>query len=185
MAGEKHHRQPLCRRLLFNRTWAPHENRWQAAQLGALHLDGRYLEACFEARLGRRVRQLGYELVADGKGSREIAGVPRTINDKPFDLRLAFKQECEQELWAECSRLIANCIIVYNASILSRLLEHQERTGDTEGAQATKKICPIAWQHINLQGRFEFLKTPDALNLDAIIRTLTTPQIGRIVNLFA
>jgi TnpA family transposase len=99
--------------------------------------------------------------------------------------KLRFRQECEQELWAECSRLIANCIIFYNASILSRLLEHQERTGDTQGAEATKKICPIAWQHINLQGRFEFLKTPDALDIDAIIRALTTPQEGRVVNLFA
>jgi hypothetical protein len=40
-------------------------------------------------------------------------------------------------------------------------------------------------QHINLQGRFEFLKTPDALNIDAVIRALTTPQKGRVVNLFA
>jgi TnpA family transposase len=98
--------------------------------------------------------------------------------------KLRFKQECEQELWAECSRLIANCIIFYNASILSRLLEHQESIGDTQGAEATKKVCPVAWQHINLQGRFEFLKSPDSLNVDAIIRELTTPQADRVVNLF-
>ena len=59
-----------------------------------------------------------------------------------------------------------------NASILSRLLEHQERTGDIQGAEATKKIAPIAWQNINLQGRFAFLKQPDALHVDAIIRAL-------------
>ncbi len=49
---------------------------------------------------------------------------------------------------------------------------------------ATKKIAPIAWQHINLQGRYEFQKTPDALNVDAIIRVLTRPA-GRVVNLVA
>jgi hypothetical protein len=58
---------------------------------------------------------------------------------------LRFKLECEQELWAECSRLIANCIIFYNASILSRLLEHQEevqaRKTRTETARAT------TWAH--------------------------------------
>jgi hypothetical protein len=86
--------------------------------------------------------------------------------------RLRFKTEYEQELWSECSRLIANCIIFYNASILSRLLEHRDRTGDTQGAAATKKVSPIAWQNINLQGRFEFLKQPDPLNLDAIVREL-------------
>jgi len=69
-------------------------------------------------------------------------------------------------------RLIANCIIFYNASLLSRLLEHRDKTGDIRGAEATKKISPIAWQHINLQGRYEFQKQPDALNVDAIIRAL-------------
>ena len=98
--------------------------------------------------------------------------------------KLRFKQECEQELWAECSRLIANCIIFYNASVLSRLLEHQESIGDMRDAEATKKVCPVAWQHINLQGRFEFLKAPDILSVDAIIRALTTPHAGRVVNLF-
>jgi hypothetical protein len=71
------------------------------------------------------------------------------------------------------SRLIANCVIFYNASILSRLLEHQEASGDLQGAAATKKVSPIAWQHINLHGRYEFLSQPAPLNVDAIIRELT------------
>lgn len=95
--------------------------------------------------------------------------------------KLRFKTEYEQELWAECSRLIANCIIFYNASILSRLLEHQEKTGDTHGAEATKTISPIAWQHINLQGRYEFLNQPDPLNVDAIIRALVDAPGAREV----
>ena len=66
----------------FNRTWAEHEGRWQAAQLGDLHLDGRYLEAAFEARLGARLRQLGYAIARDGKGSWEIVGVPEPVIDK-------------------------------------------------------------------------------------------------------
>ena len=40
------------------------------------------------------------------------------------------------------------------------------------GADATKKVAPIAWQHINLHGRYEFQKQPDPLNVDAIIREL-------------
>jgi TnpA family transposase len=97
--------------------------------------------------------------------------------------KLRFKTEYEQEIWSECSRLMANCIIFYNASILSQLLEHQEQTGDTQGPEATKKIAPIAWQHINLQGRFEFLKQPDTLNVDAIIRALTGRRVGRTMAL--
>jgi hypothetical protein len=87
--------------------------------------------------------------------------------------KLRFKTEYEQDLWSECSRLIANCIIFYNASLLSRLLEHQEKSGDTQGAEAVKKISPIAWQHINLHGRYEFQKPLDPLDVDAIIREMT------------
>ena len=76
---------------IFNRTWAPHENRWQAAQLGDLHLDGRYLEAAFEARLGRRLRGLGYELAPDGKGSWEIVGVPASVTLPAFNSGASFQ----------------------------------------------------------------------------------------------
>jgi len=78
---------------IFARTWAPHENRWQNAQLYDLHLDRPYLEAAFEARLGKRLQQLGYTLESDGKGSWEIVGVPQSVNDK-FSRR-AFEIEAE------------------------------------------------------------------------------------------
>jgi Tn3 transposase DDE domain len=38
-----------------------------------------------------------------------------------------------QQLWSECSRLLANCIIYYNACIQSELLERAERRQDTKG----------------------------------------------------
>jgi TnpA family transposase len=44
--------------------------------------------------------------------------------------KLRFKTEYEQQLWGECSRLLTTCIIAYNATLLSRLLAHKERTGD-------------------------------------------------------
>jgi TnpA family transposase len=93
--------------------------------------------------------------------------------------KLRFKTEFEQDLWSECSRLIANCIIFYNASILSRILEHQERAGDTQGAEATKNVSPNAWQNVNLNGRYEFLKKVAPLNVDIIIRELTEIPINQ------
>ena len=38
--------------------------------------------------------------------------------------KLRFKSEHEQQIWGECSRLLTNCIIFYNATLLSRLLQH-------------------------------------------------------------
>ncbi len=36
-----------------------------------------------------------------------------------------------------------------------------------------KKVSPVAWQHINPHGRYEFQKQPNLLNIDAMVRELT------------
>ena len=86
--------------------------------------------------------------------------------------KLRFKTEHEQQLWGECSRLITNCIIYYNATILSHLLAHKESTGDVQGAALLKHVSPVAWQHINLYGRYEFRREPETINMPAIIQDL-------------
>jgi len=58
-------------------------------------------------------------------------------------------------------------------------LEHQERNGDTQGADATKKVSPIAWQNTNLHGRYEFQKQPDLLNVEAIVAGLLQRSANR------
>jgi Tn3 transposase DDE domain len=72
----------------------------------------------------------------------------------------------------ECSRLITNCIVFYNVTILSQLLAHKESAGDTQGAILIKQVSPIAWQHINLYGRYEFIKRLASINLNKIIQML-------------
>lgn len=86
--------------------------------------------------------------------------------------KLRFKSEHDQQIWQECSRLITNCIIFYNATLLSRLLQHAEDTGDEEVADMLKQVSPVAWQHINFYGRYEFGKQPNAIDLEAIIEKL-------------
>jgi TnpA family transposase len=49
--------------------------------------------------------------------------------------KLRFKAEDEQVLWSECSWLITNCIIYYNATILLLLAQH-EAAGDVAGIAA-------------------------------------------------
>ncbi len=86
--------------------------------------------------------------------------------------RLRFKKEKEQQLWNECSRLISNCIIYYNASILSSWLEYLESIGDSDGVYALSRISPIAWQHINFFGRYLFEEGPEVIDIDQIIADL-------------
>ena len=90
--------------------------------------------------------------------------------------QLRFKTEYEQQIWNECSRLIANCIIYFNATILSNLLEHKKSKGDKQALDLFTRISPVAWQHINFHGRFTFKARPENINMDAIIRQLADLQ---------
>jgi len=89
--------------------------------------------------------------------------------------KLRFKTEQEQQIWGECSRLLANCIIYYNASILSNMLDYRESNG--KDLDVLKHISPVAWQHINLYGRYEFNKNPEPIDMDVIIQELAQFQI--------
>jgi len=91
--------------------------------------------------------------------------------------KLRFRSEDDQQLWHECSRLITNCIIFYNMTILSRALAHKATTGDTAGAARLTQISPVAWQHINFYGRYEFTTGPDPLDMDALVEALTQTPI--------
>jgi TnpA family transposase len=86
--------------------------------------------------------------------------------------KLRFKTEEEQVLWRACSRLITNCIISYNATILSRLLEQQEAAGDASGITEVAHISPVSWQHINLYGRYEFAQTPAPIDVDTMVAAI-------------
>ena len=90
---------------------------------------------------------------------------------------LRFKTESEQLIWSECSRLITNCIIYYNATLLSRLLEIKEAAGEAEQVTRLGRVSPIAWQHINFQGRFEFLDPPAIIDLEPVVQELTQGSV--------
>ena len=87
--------------------------------------------------------------------------------------KLRFKTEYEQQLWEECSRLVTNCILYYNATILSHLLAHKEGMGDRQGAALLKQVSLVAWQHLNLHGRYEFRKSPEPIDIDALVQELS------------
>jgi len=95
--------------------------------------------------------------------------------------RLRFKTEHEQQLWGECARLLTNCIIHYNAMLVSNVLAYKEGVGDTQGAALLKQISPVAWQHINWYGRYECSKSPEIIDLDAIVQELSRVPISSIL----
>ncbi|WP_304519655.1 Tn3 family transposase [Clostridium tagluense] len=84
-------------------------------------------------------------------------------------------REQDQNIWGECGRLLANCIIYYNASILSNMLAYREVSG--KDSDVLKHISPVAWQHINLYCRYEFNIKSKYIDMDAIILKLAKFKI--------
>jgi len=83
--------------------------------------------------------------------------------------RLRVKTELEQQIWSECSRLLANCVIYYNASILSELLERKKQQGDEEQAGRIKRVSPVSRKHVNFYGEYSSLEPAGRINLSAIV----------------
>lgn len=75
----------------------------------------------------------------------------------------------EIALESECSRLIANVIIYYNVLMLSKLLAKFISEGKEREAALVKRLSPVAWQHINLFGRYEFNGEPNMPDIDEMI----------------
>jgi TnpA family transposase len=86
------------------------------------------------------------------------------------------KTESEQQIWNECSRLIANAVIYYNTALLSRIYARKQAAGDLEALEILRHISPVAWQHINLFGRFEFTQTGSRVDLDALAERFNDPD---------
>lgn len=79
------------------------------------------------------------------------------------------KTELEQNIWNECARFITNNIIYYQAYLLSALLTQKEKAGRHEEVDLIKRISPIAWQNVNLLGRFEFHNQQNEINIEEMI----------------
>ncbi len=95
--------------------------------------------------------------------------------------KLRFKNEHEQQIWQECSRLMTNCILYYNAVILSKIKEDKEEKGDIEGLALLKKTSLAAWQHINLYGRYEFTKNEEPIDLKEVISPLLRAKVNDLI----
>jgi TnpA family transposase len=93
--------------------------------------------------------------------------------------RFRVRTEAEQELWNECSRLIANAIIFYNTALLSKVYEQKLAMDDQTSIEVLREISPVAWQHINLFGTFEFSGTAAMLDIDALAARYLDPDFWK------
>lgn len=78
----------------------------------------------------------------------------------------------EIEISNQCARLIANAIIYYNSSILSRLLVRYEVSGNAKALALIKNISPVAWRHVHLNGHYTFRGGGQVIDLDTVVAGL-------------
>ena len=84
--------------------------------------------------------------------------------------------ETEQQIWNECSRLIANAIIFYNTALLSKVYAQKLADEDEAAIKVLRGISPVAWQHINLFGTFKFNNTAIKVDIDALAARYADPN---------
>ena len=70
--------------------------------------------------------------------------------------RFRVRSQHEQELWNECTRLIADAVVYYNSPILSEVLQTLVNNSNQYAIDRLQWVTPLAWQHINFYGRYRW-----------------------------
>lgn len=91
-----------------------------------------------------------------------------------------FRGSSDQEIdiWNECARLLTNAIIYFNSLILSNLLAYYRDTGEQENLELVKKVSPVAWLNVNLNGTYSFTFEQNVINMAEILSPLTGKMRG-------
>jgi len=83
------------------------------------------------------------------------------------------KRIVENRISAHAARLIANCIVAYNSTILNAVYEKMVAEGvDQEIIDEFTRISPIAWSHTLFTGRYSFKKSNGDIDVAAMARIL-------------
>ena len=80
----------------------------------------------------------------------------------------------DNRISAHAARLVANCIVAYNAIILNTVYEKMVAEGVSEKIlEEFARISPIAWHHLFFTGRYSFKKAGKAaIDVAAMAETL-------------
>lgn len=74
---------------------------------------------------------------------------------------------------AHATRLVANCIVAYNAIILNSIYVKMIKYGASK--EALKEFCrisPIAWSHLVFTGRYSFVKSDGKIDIALLVEKL-------------
>ena len=64
---------------------------------------------------------------------------------------------------------MANAIIYFNSKVLSNLLQSFEHQGKDKQAETITRASPVAWQSINLKGKYLFNQSSEMLDIEYLM----------------
>jgi TnpA family transposase len=94
--------------------------------------------------------------------------------------RFRARSQHEQEVWNECARLVGNAVVYYNALILSEALAELERRSELVSSEVIKRVSPVAWQHINFYGRYQFDADFTPIDFARLREQLSSEEVSRL-----
>lgn len=83
------------------------------------------------------------------------------------------KKIINNQVSAHAVRLVANCIIAYNAIILNAIYEKMLKDGVSQAIiEEFARISPIAWAYIIFTGKYNFKKSDGHIDVDLMVSAL-------------
>ncbi len=78
----------------------------------------------------------------------------------------------EMVRWNQCSDLLANCIVYYNAWIMSSFKAYCLETGNNSQLRHLKMISPASWEHILLNGFYNLADNDEHWDIESELKGL-------------
>ncbi|MCW6556846.1 Tn3 family transposase [Yersinia ruckeri] len=113
----------------------------------------------------KTLRQFVQQALNRGEAYHQLRRAIASVNGNQF--RGGDDYQIDQ--WNDCARLIANCIIYYNAAILSGLIDKFKKQGNEKAIEMLANLSPVAWGHILLSGNYTFDEQAAITSLDSIL----------------
>lgn len=116
----------------------------------------------------KTLRQFVHQALNRGEAYHQLRRAIASVNGNQF--RGGSDYQIDQ--WNDCARLIANCIIYYNAAILSGVVEKCEKESNKEAIDMLANLSPVAWGHILLGGNYSFEDQTILTDLNEILEDI-------------
>ena len=76
--------------------------------------------------------------------------------------------------------MVGNAVVDYNALILSEALAELERRSELVSSEVIKRVSPVAWQHINFYGRYQFDADFTPIDFARLREQLSSEEVSRL-----